>query len=396
MMRFSLSLASAVGALMILTAPVAAVPGWSTPKSVFVARFAPAHSMALDSTGHSLIASEGGLRQGIWLTSNQPTGGGGASWFNLQLTHKSDATPSIAVWNDRFYIAFVRRDPNTGKSKGLWTVTNATGTIVVTKRDAGPDYSPSVAVHSGRWAIAFHQAGPDHRLVFLSNLSGSWHSQIVDGTCCHGSISLRLTDGGLPRLAYSDGSPATSTGLKYAARNASGQWSIRTVDTHQVDSPTLVLDSNQRPHVVYVRINKGTWYAVSGGGTWTNIHINGASLNAPDVALDAFGGPHIVTGNNGVITYTTNSGTGWVGTQLTFTHTDGDPEIEFHNGSRVIFNRESGGTGDGIDFMKQGGRMRQGGLDSVGETQVESVREMAGSLREISAVGCPAELLTNG
>src|SRR5262249_41636640 len=162
-----------------------------------------------DGTGHSLIASEGGLIQGIWLTSNQPSGGGGSSWFNLRLTHKSDATPSIAVWNNRFYIAFVRLDPNSGKSKGLWTVTNATGTIVVTKRDAGPDYNPSVAVHNGRWAIAFHQAGSDHRLVFLSNLSGSWHSQTVDSSCCHGSLSLRLTNSGLARIAYSDGSPGT-------------------------------------------------------------------------------------------------------------------------------------------------------------------------------------------
>jgi hypothetical protein len=353
MMRFSMSTAAVVGALVMLAAPVVAIPGWSTPTRVFAARFAPAHSMALDSTGHALIASEGGLTPGIWLTTNQPTAGGGASWFNLQLTHKSDATPSIAVWNDRYYIAFVRRDPNTGKSKGLWTVTNATGTIVVTKRDAGPDYNPSVAIHNGRWAIAFSQAGSDHRLTFLSNLSGSWHSETVDSTCCHGSLSLRLTDTGLARLAYSDGSPGTSTGLKVAARNATGHWSFHAVDTHPVDSPSLVLDSNQDSHVVYVRINQGTWYAVSGGSSWADIHINGASLNAPDIALDAFGGPHIVTGNNGVITYTTNSGTAWVATQLTFTHTDFDPEIEFHNGSRVIFNRESGGTGDGIYFMKQ-------------------------------------------
>jgi hypothetical protein len=352
MMRFSLSTAAAVGALVILAAPAVAVPGWSTPKSVFTARFAPAHSMALDSTGHELIASEGGLNQGIWLTSNQPTAGGGASWFNLQLTHKSDATPSIAVWNDRFYIAFVRRNPNTGKSKGLWTGTNATGTIVVTKRDAGPDYNPSVAVHNGRWAIAFSQADPDHRLMFLSNLSGSWHSQIVDSTCCHGSLSLRLTDTGLARLAYSDGSPGTSTGLKFAARSASGHWTFQTADTHPVESPSMVLDSNQDPHIIYVRISQGTWLAL-GGSPWTHIHINGASLNAPDMALDAFGGPQIVTGNNGVITYTTNSGTHWVSTQLTFTHTDFDPEIEFHNGSRIVFNRESGGTGDGIYFLKQ-------------------------------------------
>jgi len=353
MTRFSLSVAAAVAALLLTVTPVAAVPGWSTPLSVFTARFGPAHSMALDSHGHPLIASEGGLHPGIWLTTNQPSGGGGASWFNLQLTHKNDAAPSIAVWNDRFYIAFVRLDPNNGHSLGLWTATNATGTVVVTKLDSGPDYSPSVAVRNGRWAIAFHQAGSHHRLVYINNLGGTWQSETVDGTCCHGTLSLRLDSAGNPRIAYSDGGPQTSTGLKYAARSGAGTWAFQTVDTRQVDTPTLVLDSNQKPHIVYVWISNGIWYAVR-GASWTVSHVNNAFLNTPDMALDASGHASIVTGNNGEITYVTNSGTGWASTQLTFTHTDSQPEIETYQGkSKVIFNRESGGSGDGIYFMKQ-------------------------------------------
>jgi len=350
--RFSLSLAAAVGALVLICAPAAAIPGWSSPLSVFTARFGPAHSMALDSTGHPMIASEGGLHPGIWFTSNQPSGGGG--WFNLQLTHKDDAAPSIAVWNDRFYIAFVREDPNNGHSLGLYTATNATGTVVVTKIDSGADYSPSVAVRDGKWSIAFHQAGSQHRLVYLTNAGGSWSSQTVDSSCCHGSLSLRLDSSGRPRIAYSDGSPMTSTGLKYALRTTGGTWSFQTIDTHQVDSPSLVFDPNQRPVIAYTRISQGTWYAARGASSWSVSQVNSQFLTPADVALDAFGSPSIVTGNNGNIQYWTQSGSGWVDTVLTFTHEDSIPEIEKYQGkSKVIFNRESGGTGDGIYFMKQ-------------------------------------------
>ncbi len=353
--RLVIAVGAALTALAIIAAPVGAVTGWNKPIAVFNTRFGPAHATAVDSTGHVLIASEGGAYDGLWLTSNQPDGGG-PGWFNLQLTTAADMHPSIAVYNNRFYVAFERRDPNTLVSKGIWMVTNRTGTVVTTKVDGHEDYNPSIAVHNGHAYIAYEDA-TTHRLVYLANVSGSWTRQTVDTTCCAGGIAIAVTSGGQPRIAYSDGSPGASTRLAYASRSSGGTWSIKTVDSHPSDVPSLVLDSGNQPRIAYLRLSHGAWYAHASGAGFALTFLRNV-LEAPSIAVDGAGHVFVALGNNRRLFYDTNVSGSFVTTQLTFPAADQEdyaPDLVRYAGkARIVFNRDFGGTtADGIYFMRQ-------------------------------------------
>lgn len=353
--RLLLAIGAALTALAIVAAPVGAVTGWTTPIAVFNTRFGPAHATAVNSTGHVLIASEGGAYNGIWLTSNQPDGGG-PGWFNLQLTTATDIHPSIAVYNDRFYVAFERRNSSTLVSKGIWMVTNRTGTIVASKVDGHEDYNPSIAVHNGHAYIAYEDA-TTHHLVYLTNVSGSWTHQTVDTTCCAGGISIAVTSGGQPRIAYSDGSPGAPTRLAYASRSSAGTWTIKTVHSHPSDLPSLVLDSGNQPRIAYLRLNHGAYYArVSGSGFVLTFLKN--VLEGPSIAVNGAGHVFVALGNNRRLFYDTNVSGSFVVTTLTSPAADQEdyaPDLVRYGGkARIVFNRDFGGTSaDGIYFMRQ-------------------------------------------
>ena len=351
-----LAASAAIAAVALVAAPAGAVTGWSHPLGVFMTRFGPAHDTAVDSGGYTLIASEGGAYSGIWLTSNQPDGGP-PSWFNLQLTTQEDHAPSIAVRNDRFSVAFERLNTSTFKSRGIWTATNATGTIVVTKRDGDEDYDPSIALRNGKTYIAYQDA-TKHSLVYLTNATGSWVHHTVDTSCCSGPVSLELTSGGQPRIAYADGSNTAPTGVKYASSSSGSSWSISTVDTHPSFSVSLGLDSANHPHVAYIRTSHGVEYAVTAPSGWLRTLLSSAQSEPVDLAVDGAGHAFVAYGNNGAIFYDTNVGGTWHITQLTFPSADRqdfDPDIaRFGTKAQVVFNRIFGGTtNDGIAFMKQ-------------------------------------------
>jgi hypothetical protein len=352
-MRRLLAPIAALAALLLVAGPAAAVaPGWTHPLQVFAERFGPAHSMVLDAAGKVHIAVEGPLTGGIWYITNA-TG----SWTTTQVTTQVDVEPSISLAGGFVYIAFVRQDPGTFQPKSLWTVTNATGPWVATKRHTGKDHNPSLVVSGGTYSLAFWTKGAGGGLKYLTNAGGPWSLSTIDVTCCAvGGPSLRLTAGGLARVAYPDGSTSSGTGLNLAKRSAGGVWSVDTVDFHSSQWPRLVINGDAKLVVVYLRKGVGTYVAAQSAGTWGQSLVGTGYLYPPDIAVWGSGvtaSTAIIVGKLGILTIYTS---GDIATHYDLVHTgmDSNGEIEQHGGKlRVIFNRSSGGTGDGIYYTKE-------------------------------------------
>ncbi len=351
-MRRSLAPIAALAALLLLGAPAAAVaPGWTHPHLVFAERFLPAHSMVVDAAGRVHIAVEGPLTGGIWYVTNAS-----GSWVTTQVSHQVDVEPSISLDGGHVYIAFVRKDPDTFKPKSLWTATDASGFWVTTKRHVGRDHNPSLQVHGGTYSIAFWTKGAGGGLQYLTNSGGPWSLSTIDATCCaSGGPSLRMTMGGLARVAYPDGSTASGTGLKLAERSVGGAWSIRTVDSASSEWPELVINGDAKLVIAYLHKGVGTYVAGRTGGAWGHSQVGNGYLYPPDIAVWGSGvtsSTAIIVGKSGIITIYTS---GDIASHFDLVHTgnDSNGEIEQHGGVlQVIFNRASGGTGDGIYYTQ--------------------------------------------
>lgn len=352
-MRRLLAPIAALAALLLVAGPVAAVaPGWTHPHQVFAERFGPAHSMVLDAAGKVHIAVEGPLTGGIWYVTNAS-----GSWTTTQVTTQVDAEPSISLDGGFVYIAFVRRDPNTFKSKALWTTTNETGSWVATRWHRGKYHNPSLQVSGGMYSMAFWAKGAGGGLFYLTGSPFSWSMHTIDGTCCaSGGPSLRLTAGGLARVAYPDGSTGSPTGLKLAKRSAGGVWSIETVDSQPSEWPELVINGDAKLVIAYLHKGVGTFVTAHSAGGWHHSLVGNGYLYPPDIAVWGQGvtsATAVIVGKNGIITIYTS---GDIAQHFDLVHTgmDANGEIEQHNGKlQVIFNRASGGTGDGIYYTKE-------------------------------------------
>lgn len=341
-------LAATLATLLLATGVSAAPAGWSSAKRAFAERFGPPHSMVLDSTGSFHIAVEGRTSSGIWYVSNV----GGEGWFAIKVTHKQDRDPAIAIdGSDRVTIAFVRRDPVTLKPLGVWTVSNVTGTFVVSKRYSGRVAHPSVQVAAGSIHLAFQ--GPGHSLLYRTNATGAWATTTLAASgCCSGGPSLALS-GTKPRIAWSRRTASGGHGkLRFSALD-SGSWSSQTIDTHATSEPALAVRAGL-PYVAYLRDGGGTYFASPAQGGWGQLAVGSTYRQPPDIAVSAGGVISIVEGKSSRLRLVRMSGGTTTNTVLTATGNDFDPEIALHGGkARVIFNSASGTSADGIWYMKE-------------------------------------------
>ncbi|MEA2623067.1 MAG: hypothetical protein QOH61_1977 [Chloroflexota bacterium] len=349
--RLAVAIGAATLAIALAASSALATPGWSTPKLRFAARFGPVHSTAVDSQGYLHIVAEGGAAPGLWYISNAPADGDPTpSWFVLQLTNKEDHNPSLAIFEDRIYVAFERHDPGTLASKGIWTVTNKTGTFVVKNRHLGNDHDPSITAKDGDWHVSFRQGSA---LKYISNVGG-WAAETLDGTCCGGPSAIMMADDLLTFCAaYPDGSPSSPGGLRTACRSTGGgAWSHDTIDGHPTASVSGVWTDVIR--VVFDRIGWGTYYARMQNAAWPKRFISD-DHGRPDLARYANGNWGVVTTrSSGNIRFTLLEPTAISHQQVTSSMSDFAPEIVVVNGkARVIFNHAEGGTGDGIYVTKQ-------------------------------------------
>lgn len=334
-------------ATLLVSGPAGAVPGgWSAPLRVLATRTVPAHSMAVDSLGHVHIAVEGGATSGIVYVTNE-TG----SWTHLRITTHADLDPSIAVDTDGYvHIAFARTDAG---MKGIYLATNATGSWTAQLRQGGAARHPSLAVRGTHSYVAFQSAAGS--LVYQSNASGAWQSHTVEAGCCAGPPSLRLTSTGLPRIAWARLQSGVARSLRFASRSSGGTWTLQTPDSSASGNPTLVLGDTNDPWIIYVQHVGGTYYAHRGatGSSWSLNLLNSTAHLRPDMAV-YHGADYFVYGNPQTLYYANGSGGIIFGNVMTSTGHDSNPEIEqFGGGVRVIFNRASGTTADGIYFTGQ-------------------------------------------
>ena len=336
--RFAL-LAALLSALLVSMPAAAVMPdGWSAPVRALATGAKPAHSMAADALGYVHIALASGATNGIVYLSNE-TG----SWRHEQVTTHADLDPSIAVdTNGYVYIAFARTDG----AKGIYLLSNASGSWVESLRHAGADRYPSIAVRGVHLYLAFKTAAAS--LMYQSNSSGSWLSHTVEAGCCAGAPSLRLTTTGLPRIAYSRLQSGVARALRFASRDAGGAWTLQRIDASASSDPTLVLGQSDDPYVIYVRHLGGTYWAYRGatGSSWSLHMLNTAAHMRPDMEV-YYANLYFVYGTSQTLYYTYSSSGIFAGYVLSNTHHDSNPEFE---GSRIIFNRASGTSGDGIYF----------------------------------------------
>jgi hypothetical protein len=346
--RSLLASSIALGGLLLLAAPAAAVPvGWTTPVKAFAQRNGPAHAMVLDSSGYVHMAVEGTTSIGIWYVTNAPSG----TWSSRRITTSHDQDPSIAINGaGHVVIAFDRRNASGSTSYGIWLASESSGVWSATQRYSGQAFFPSVQLHSNRIAFAF--MGPSNSLKYRSNLSGTWITQTVaSSVCCSSAPSLRL-DNTQPMIAWSKRG-ATGAGRLMFSLYGAGHWQTQTADANATYDPTLVLDGST-PEIVYVRPNGGTYVAIGGPGPWAHHGYGSSYIDRPDMAVGSGSALFIVEGNGqrlrlvkvsssalGSPTYAT----------LTSTGNDFAPEIELYGDHpRVVFDRASRTTNDGIYF----------------------------------------------
>ena len=300
--------------------------------------------MAVDATGFVHIATEGaGSDRGIWYLTNAS-----GHWQTAHITSGDDHWPSLAVDDIGVHIAFARRDAG---SAGTWTVTNGSGDWVAAERHAGSDGAPSLDVHAGIEHVAVQSAS--HALLHLFGAwdDGSWAAaETVDGSCCTSRPSLRLTASGAARIAFADGLPGHSAGLKLASRGSG--WSSQTVDSHRSSAPSLVLDESDHPDIVYVRGGAGTWYANKGTGPWNLRQISTTASGAPDISAHS-GSVALIYGSGGKLSYATMSGAIVVTGPFSTSGHDSRPEIDRANGKLVVIYDRTGTSADGILFARQ-------------------------------------------
>ncbi len=146
--------------------------------------------------------------------------------------------------------------------------------------------------------------------------TGKWHITTIDsvgnlpgwtGRC----TSLAIDANGYPHISYYD---YTTDALKYAYRDATGQWHTETVDSgdNVQGHISIALDANGYPHISYQDINLALKYAYQDAVGWHTTTIDiAASDNS--IALDANGYPHISyhDNTNGDLKYAYQDAVGW-------------------------------------------------------------------------------------
>jgi hypothetical protein len=314
--------------------------------------------MVVDSSGYVHIAVEGGETNGIFYLTNAPSG----TWTTQRLTTAHDYAPSIAMDSSgRIVIAWDRTNGGS-RSYGIWTATNTGSGWVINRRYGKTAWLPSVALYNGDVALAFQ--GPSGKLVYRTNLSGSWTTKtIAGGGCCSGAPSLQIVAGS-PEIAWSTGNLYKSGSLKYSFY-AGGAWYTVTVDSSKTSAPRLV--DNNGPYIVYVRTNStaGTTLAAPAQSGWFFNTYGPGYYQWPDLAI-ANGTLYIVEGNYPgyaqagtqirLVTAPLSNPSSASYTTLSSTGSELLPEVEQYDGHlRVIFDHwdsMADPTSVGVYFMQ--------------------------------------------
>ena len=326
------SIVGALAALVILTAPASAAPGWTGPRSLGSSVNCYGEpAVAVDPTGATHVAA---VCNSYVRVSHRSAGLG---WTTIQFGHPADRFdlgPQVAIDGGRLYVAFTRA---------------ATG-------DCGLDYIGvyvrSRTLPTGAWSQPTRLGSAGDRLQVFVVVQGAIHATVDDGdsliyeTTASGALKrYPLTDATLSRFSGTSSLAVGSDGLARIVYQ--GQSSLRFAifrgsrfatssipGTGKGDrDPRLVLDARNNAHVVWTHAAHpgcdvdqpapadGTYYATNTTGAWAPSRAAVTrritrNVGATSLALDAGGRPHVLVGGVfGVKYYTPGSGT-WSGLTL--------------------------------------------------------------------------------
>jgi hypothetical protein len=167
-----------------------------------------------------------------------------------------------------------------------------------------------------------------YKLNYVFWTGSSWSNQSIDASIVGAGGDLALDSNDRPHTIFRDRDI-----LKHAFYDGKN-WTVQTIDSARVenDGYAWVLDSKGNPHVVYTTIDEGIntfKYSYIEGTNWItqNIDTSNATLNyyhSPSLVLDSNNSPHIIclntdkhyfTENASIPTnklvYVSRSGSGW-------------------------------------------------------------------------------------
>jgi hypothetical protein len=147
-------------------------------------------------------------------------------------------------------------------------------------------------------------------LKYASKVGSYWHTEIVDPKGAPEGLSLALDSQGNPHIIYS----TTEWQLRYASWTGSS-WNIEVV-SKTGGEPSLVLDSNDNPHICFVSDN--LFYAIKANSTWNIQTVDEYIVLLPSLALDSNNNPHLsyirqwnMKGEDNGLMYARWNGTEW-------------------------------------------------------------------------------------
>ena len=301
-------------------------------------------------TVHMVFMSKasGAAKKNIYYSSK--TGAG--SWSspvlisNDAFAQDAQSYPSIAVdANNKAYVVYAHKNGASDAKINIYYVTNASGSwsspVRISNDGFAQDaYTPDIALNaSGKAHVTYyHKNGASdskYNIYYVTNASGSWSSPVRisnDGfnQDAKTNPAIAVDAANKAHVVYTHKNGASDAKINiYYVTNASGSWSSAariSNDGFNQDAqanPSIVLDENDKPHVVYAHKNGASdakiniYYTNKTSGSWStplnlSNDVNVQDSKNPDLAVSTCTGiVRVAFSNEGKnIYYTENSGSG--------------------------------------------------------------------------------------
>lgn len=159
--------------------------------------------------------------------------------------------------------------------------------------------------------ISVHHHDIQDEITFFRDILGVWTAEPVPSDGHDGwDNSIAFDSNGFPHTSSVDPSNfGSSNGVEYAWKDAGG-WNkevIGSVPVRYMFSTSIALDGNDAPHIVYYASDT-TYYATKASGSWQIEKVGTENGKFPTLLLDSENDPHLAyyvqnTGDRGVIRY---------------------------------------------------------------------------------------------